>query len=100
MLMKDKTASSIKRKVQLAKQQVDRNFSEADKLLNFAADEANTAAQDVRDLRADFEAAKIREGTTSADLATAGDKLDVAIDKQGRVLDLIAQFEEDLEALL
>ena len=100
MLMKDKTASSIKRKVQTAKQQVDRNFSNADKALSFAADEASAAAQDVRDLRADFEAAKVREGSTSTDLVIAGDALDKASDKQAQVVELIAEFEANLDTLL
>lgn len=97
MLMKDKTASSIKRKVQVAKQQVDRNFSNADKTLNFTADEASEAAQNVLNLRADFEAAKIRQSSTNADLVVAGDELDIAIDKQGQVIDLISRFETDLD---
>ena len=100
MLMRDKTASSIKRKVQVAKQRVDRDFSNADKALNFAADEASAAAQDVRDLRADFEAAKIREGTANTDFVDAGDKLDNASDKQAQVVELIAEFEAELDILL
>ena len=100
MLMKDKTASNIKRKVQLAKQQVDRDFSEANKTFTNADKEVADTYEKVQELEADLASAQVRAGAAIGDATEAANALDTALDKQGKVWDLIAQFEEDLEALL
>ena len=100
MLLKDKTASSIKRKVQIAKQQVDRNFSKADKVFKSADQEVDATFEKVQDLRADLATAKVRAETAGDDFEVATKILDIAVEKQGQVLDLIAEFEDGLDALL
>ena len=100
MLRKDKTASSIKRKVQTAKQQVDRNFSDASKVFTSADDEVEATREKVADLRADLASAKVRADNAGDDFDLAINVLDNATVKQGQVLELITEFEADLDELL
>ena len=100
MLLKDKTASSIKRKVQLAKSKVDKNAAEATKILAFAETEADELSEDIRVLETELSDARFAQEDAEADLVVAAKVAGLTAGKKAQVMDLIAQFEADLEALL
>ena len=100
MLMKDKTASSIKRKVQLAKQKVDKDASEASKVLTFAETEVDETYEAVRILNGELADAMVAEDEAKKDLLLANKVARITTSKQAEVLSLIDRFEVDLQDLL
>ena len=100
MLLKDKTASSIKRKVQLAKQQVDKGATEARKVLEFAEIEVDDTYEAVQVLTLELEGAHEAEEVAKSDLLLANKVSRVAVKKRSEVLSLIDRFEVDLDILL
>ena len=100
MLMMDKTASSIKRKVQLAKQTVDKSTSEAAKILAFAETEVEELTEDIRILETNLSDARFAREDADKDLVVADKVMKIASHQRDNVLHLISKFEADLEALL
>ena len=100
MLMKDKTASSIKRKVQVAKQRVDKDNKDAVKLLDDIGTFVEDAQQDVEDLTIELEVAEATQAGAEADLVVAVKGAKIAASKRFQVTQLIDRFEVDLQDLL
>ena len=100
MLLKDKTASSIKRKVQVAKQKVDKDASEAVKILKFAVTEVDEIGEEIRILETELSDARFAQEDADTDLELANKVANTTASKRAQVLDLIGKFEADLEALL
>lgn len=100
MLLKDKTASSIKRKVQLAKQKVDKDATKAKKVLTLAEAEVDETYDTVQTLEDELASAMIAEGDAKEDLLLANKVARITVTKQGQVIDLISRFETDLDDLL
>ena len=100
MLSRDKTASSIKRKVQLARQQVNKEASEARKVLEFAETDVDNTYEAVQTLTVKLGNAHEAEEVAKSDLLLANKVSRVAMKKKSEVLSLINRFEVDLEDLL
>ncbi len=100
MLMRDKTASSIKRKVQTAKQKVDKDAREATKLLANVVAYVTDLDEQVRLLDTELSDARFAQEDAEKDSTLATKAMAIASDKQAAVLILIAKFERELEELL
>ena len=99
-MARDKTASSIKKKVAFVKGTVDKDYANAKKTIGVAENAVDSSMREVDGLRTSLETAKRVFETAEAKFIEAEKEVTISAKKQEAVYVLIDRFETDLDVLL
>ena len=99
-MARDKTASSIKKKVASAKGTVDKDYANAKKTIGVAENVVDSSVREVDGLRTSLETAELVLETADAKFIEAEKEVTITAKKQEAVYVLIDRFETDLDILL